>query len=168
MLKKCTWMHPRFKHWHLIDYIIVQQSWPEGRVSHQGDAKCRMPNRSSPRPLSAQHPFRKMLRGNCVLANSTQAQARQSSSMTCSSNLRVMTSQLTHHLKHSGTTSRILFCRLAQESLGFSSKKNQDWFDENDKEIQELLAEKRSAHQANYLAHPSCSHEEGSLPPHLQ
>ena len=43
----------------------------------------------------------------------------------------------------------------SEEVLGFSTKKNKDWFDENDKEIQQLLAKKRSAHQA-HLAQPSC------------
>lgn len=41
------------------------------------------------------------------------------------------------------------------EVLGHAKKKNKDWFDENDKEIQQLLAKKRSAHQA-HLAQPSC------------
>jgi len=35
-------------------------------------------------------------------------------------------------------------------------KKNKDWFNESDQEIQQLLAKKRSAHQA-HLAQPSCS-----------
>ena len=43
----------------------------------------------------------------------------------------------------------------SEEMLGFTTKKNKEWFDENNEEIQKLLAEKRSAHQA-HLAHPSC------------
>ena len=39
--------------------------------------------------------------------------------------------------------------------LGFTTKKNKDWFDENNQEIQELLAKKRSSHQ-DQLAQPSC------------
>ncbi|XP_069764561.1 uncharacterized protein [Narcine bancroftii] len=42
-----------------------------------------------------------------------------------------------------------------EEVLGFSSRKNKDWFDENSQEIQELLAKKRAAHQA-HLTKPSC------------
>ena len=39
--------------------------------------------------------------------------------------------------------------------LGLSTKKNKDWFDKNNHEIQDLLAKKRSAHQ-DHLAQPSC------------
>ena len=42
-----------------------------------------------------------------------------------------------------------------EEILGFSSKKNKDWFNENNQEIQELLAKKRFGHQAD-LVQPSC------------
>lgn len=38
--------------------------------------------------------------------------------------------------------------------LGFATKKNRDWFNENNEGIQELLVKKRSAHQA-HLAQPS-------------
>ena len=40
------------------------------------------------------------------------------------------------------------------EVLGFSMKKNKNWFDENDQEIQQLLGRKKSVHQA-HLAQPS-------------
>ncbi|XP_037780222.1 uncharacterized protein LOC119576642 [Penaeus monodon] len=43
----------------------------------------------------------------------------------------------------------------SEEVLGFTTKRNKDWFDENNQEIQELLTKKRSAHQA-HLAQPSC------------
>ena len=37
--------------------------------------------------------------------------------------------------------------------VGLSTRKHQDWFDEEDKEIQELLEKKRSCHN-NLLAKP--------------
>ena len=40
------------------------------------------------------------------------------------------------------------------DSLGPVSRKHQDWFDENDKEIQELLEEKHQKHKA-YLSDTS-------------
>ena len=43
----------------------------------------------------------------------------------------------------------------SEKVLGFTTKKNKDSFDENNQEIQELLAKKRSSHQA-HLAQPSC------------
>ncbi|XP_076046020.1 uncharacterized protein LOC143028169 [Oratosquilla oratoria] len=41
-----------------------------------------------------------------------------------------------------------------EEVLGYTKKENKDWY-ENDKEIQDLLAKKRAAHQA-HLAQPTC------------
>ena len=45
--------------------------------------------------------------------------------------------------------------KTSEEVLGYSKKKNQDWFDENEMEIQDLLAKKKAAHQA-HLAQPTC------------
>ena len=40
-------IHPRFKNWHLIDYVIVRRR-DRRDVSHQGRMWCRMLDRSSP------------------------------------------------------------------------------------------------------------------------
>ena len=45
--------------------------------------------------------------------------------------------------------------QISEGVLGFTTKKNKDWSDENKQEIQELLAKKRSSNQA-HLAQPSC------------
>ena len=50
---------------------------------------------------------------------------------------------------------KFLIAMASEEVLGFASKKNKDWFDENNQEIQELLAKKRSALQA-HRAQPGC------------
>ena len=43
----------------------------------------------------------------------------------------------------------------SEEIIGFTTRKNIDWFDENDAVILELLAKRWSAHQA-HLSQPSC------------
>ena len=45
--------------------------------------------------------------------------------------------------------------KTSEEVLGHTKKKNKDWFDENNKEIQDLLSKTRAAHQA-HLAQPTC------------
>ena len=45
--------------------------------------------------------------------------------------------------------------KISEEVLGHTKKKKKDWFDENNKEIQDLLSKKRIAHQA-HLAQPTC------------
>ena len=53
------------------------------------------------------------------------------------------------------TCLRTAILQTSAEVLGFFTKKNKDWFDENDHELQELLARKRRAHLA-HLAQSSC------------
>ena len=45
--------------------------------------------------------------------------------------------------------------KTSTDILDHTKKKNRDWFDENDKEIQDLLTEKRAAHQGHH-AQPTC------------
>ena len=45
--------------------------------------------------------------------------------------------------------------KTSEEVLGHTKKKNKDWLDENDKEIQDLLSKKMAAHQV-HLAQPTC------------
>lgn len=52
--------------------------------------------------------------------------------------------------------------QVSEETLGFSTGKNKAWFDENNQEIQELLAKKRSAHQA-HLAQPTRPLKKGAF-----
>lgn len=52
------------------------------------------------------------------------------------------------------------------EVLGFSSRKNKDWFDDNHVEIQELLMRKRSTHQA-HLTQPACPVKKACVPFHM-
>ena len=50
----------------------------------------------------------------------------------------------------------------AEDVLGYTTRKNKDWFDENNQEIQELLTQKRSAHQA-HLAQSSCPEKKAAF-----
>ncbi len=44
----------------------------------------------------------------------------------------------------------------AAETLGYTTRKHQDWFDDNNKEIRELLKAKNDAHSAS-LRSPGCT-----------
>ena len=52
--------------------------------------------------------------------------------------------------------------KTAEEVLGYLKRKNRDWFDENNLQIQQLLSKKRSAHQA-YLAQPSSTKKKAAF-----
>ena len=95
---KTSWMHPRSKHWHLIDYVIVR------RTDRQ-----------------------------VVRVTKTMCGAE------CWTDHRLVVSKLNLRIQHSS----------AATTLGHPSRKHQDWFDENDDEIQRLLEEKYQLHNAH-------------------
>ncbi|GFR83781.1 hypothetical protein ElyMa_002401100 [Elysia marginata] len=50
----------------------------------------------------------------------------------------------------------------SEVTLGYTKRLHRDWFDENNQEVQDLLAQKRAAHQA-HLAQPSCTAKKASF-----
>ena len=158
---KTTWMHPRSKHWHLLDYVLVRQRDHRDvlhtRVMPSAEChtdhrlvRCKLNLHFKPKLKRGGPPRRRLQVGGLKSAevradfqSNLQSKLEDSDSLTdpCPETLWA-------HLKTA-------ILQSSEEVLGFSTKKNKDWFDENDKEIQQLLAKKRSAHQA-HLAQPSC------------
>ena len=156
---KTTWMHPRSKHWHLIDYILVRQKdirdVMQTRVMPSAD--CHTDHRLVRSKLRLH--FKPSQKRTGICRKKFRIEKFQSAEITAAfqSNLqaKLETSddltdpcRLWDHMK-----SAIL--QSSEEILGFSKKKNRDWFDENNSEILDLLSRKRSAHQS-HLALPSC------------
>ena len=158
---KTTWMHPRSKHWHLLDYVLVRQRDHRDvlhtRVMPSAEChtdhrlvRCKLNLHFKPKLKRGGPPRRRLQVGGLKSAevradfqSNLQSKLEDSDSLTDS-----CPETLWAHLKTA-------ILQSSEEVLGFSTKKNKDWFDENDKEIQQLLAKKRSAHQA-HLAQPSC------------
>jgi exonuclease III len=158
---KTTWMHPRSKHWHLLDYILVRQRdlndvlltrvMPSAechtdhrlvrcklKLSFKPKPKKRGPNKKKFHLAMLRHPqveadFQAGLEATLVNSNNTPCTTPES---------------LWNQLKTA-------VLQTSEAILGFTAKKNKDWFDENDTVILELLSKKRSAHQA-HLSQPSC------------
>ena len=164
---KTSWQHPRSKHWHLLDYVIVRQSgrkdvlitramrgadcWTDHRL-----IRCKL--HLSIRPL---HPRRRPSRKlNCNTLKNPETSASFKDTVTAK--LRNLSSPLdtedtTAESKWKGFHTAVY--ESAIEVVGFSRKRNQDWFDENAADIHNLLSEKRHAHDA-LLSNPhSQSHK---------
>ncbi|KAL0153663.1 hypothetical protein M9458_051028 [Cirrhinus mrigala] len=160
--RKTTWMHPRSKHWHLIDYVLVRQNDRSDvlhtRVMPSAEChtdhclvRCKLRLHFKPKPKKyAGAPKKKLdiasLQCDAVKANfqaDLQCRLEDKIDPTDSS-----PETLWDQLKTAIGKSSIAV-------LGFVSKRNKDWFDENNEEIQALLSRKRVAHQA-HLAQPSC------------
>lgn len=158
---KTTWMHPRSKHWHLLDYVLVRQQDLKDvlntRVMPSAEChtdhrllRCKLKLQFKPKPKKKGNPTKKLNVGSLcreeVKAKFQTDLQQKLAESPCIDDPTPDT--LWENLK-----SAIL--KTSEEVLGHTKKKNKDWFDENDEEIQDLLAKKRAAHQA-HLAQPTC------------
>ena len=149
-----SWMSPRSKHWHLLDFIIVRQSdksdvsitkaipvsttWSDHRLLlSKLSIKLRLQHKKSsssvPKKLNVSH------------LNLVEKQAILKQSIINSlENIPI-------HQRNSVETYWESFkdsvYNTSAEVLGFTRRSHQDWFDENDKEIQPLLDSLHSAHK---------------------
>lgn len=153
-------MHPRSKHWHLIDYVLVRQrdlrDVLHTRVMPSADChtdhrlvSCKLRLHFKPKPSKGGPPKKKFKLDKLQSAEvkaGFQAGIQSRLENVCPEELspKTLLSQL-----------KIAILQTSGEVLGFTTNKNKDWFDENNQESQELLAKKRSAHQA-HLAQLSC------------
>ena len=161
---KTSWMHPRSKHWHLIDYVITRKQdrqdvvitralrgadcWTDHRLIRSiMRLRVRPPVRKRP---SAKHinraPFadpqcRSVLRG--ALATALEAVPVNSDD----------TSRDAITAEWDSISSALL--DTTTSVFGVSRRKHQDWFDENALQIRELLNQKNNAHKAA-IDNPSC------------
>lgn len=151
---KTTWMHPRSKHWHLLDYVITRKKdrqdvcvtkamcgaecWTDHRLVI---SKLRLHIRPKRRPQGKKPP-RKLNTSKLKVGS------------TVDDLIRDLNSKLTD--LHFGNASieeewaalRDLVYNASLDLLGPATRKHQDWFDENDEAIQELLQEKHRLHLA--------------------
>ncbi|KAI4807948.1 hypothetical protein KUCAC02_027720, partial [Chaenocephalus aceratus] len=162
---KTSWMHPRSKHWHLIDYVIVRRSdirdvhvtramrgaecWTDYRLIM---AKVHMQVRP---PLRLQGPRRRRL--DCTHLENPDARNEFRCSLAeklGGMELSLSSSENTMDQKWNSISSALY--EAAAQTIGYKSKNHQDWFDENSETIHDLLKDMHRAHQAT-LKSPSSS-----------
>lgn len=159
---KTSWMHPRSKHWHLLDYIIVRRAdlrdvhvtramrgaecWTDHRMI-MATLKLRI------RPASRlRKPTKRRL--HCARLEEVEI----CNTLRCS--LANQLENIDSLLGMEGTTTdkwSTLSSSLheaAAQSIGYSRKRHQDWFDENSTHITNLLDNMHKAHKA-LLNNPS-------------
>jgi exonuclease III len=165
---KTTWMHPRSKHWHLIDYIIVRQRDLKDvlhtRVMRSAEChtdhrlvRCKLNFYLKPRSKQGRTIKRKLQIKNLLSEDVKENFQTSLHSRLEKPNLPpdLPPEEMWNHIKAA-------ILQTSEEILGFTTKKHKDWFDENNQTIQELLASKRSAYQA-HLAQPSCPQKKAAF-----
>ena len=160
---KTSWMHPRSRHWHLIDYVIVRAKgrqdvrvtkamcgndcWTDHRLII---SKMKFLIQTKKRP-QGQKMAKKL--NDSKLKNHQIAQELQS----------LMDSKLTQRqpdqlsIEDQWASFKDSTYSSALEVLGPLTRNHQDWFDENDAEIQKLLEEKHQLLRAHQNDPSSCS-----------
>ena len=149
---KTSWMHPRSKHWHLIDFVIVRQKdrrdvrvtksmcgadcWTDHRL-----IISKMNIRILPKRCPQGKPAPKRLN-----VGSLKKQA-VSTELTETLEERAQHIQISDNVEESWESFRNTVYVAAYETLGPTKRKNQDWFDENDEEVTKLLEEKHRLHR---------------------
>ena len=154
---KTTWMHPRSKSWHLLDYVIVRRrdvkdvlitramrgadGWTDHRL-----VRTILQLRIRP-PMRRQAP-KKRININAL----HQAEKRVALQEELSNCLTIPdlsnTPATTETLTASWDKISDLLLDTSRRILGTTARRNRDWFDEQAEDIHHLLEEKRKAHQA--------------------
>ena len=151
---KTTWMHPRSKHWHMLDYVITRQRdvcevhltrvmrgtdcWSDHRL-----VRCDVALNLCPPKRRCAHSRRKKL-DVCKLKMpevKTQLQCKLSESLSRDPELQTTIDEDWEDIKD--TT-----YKQAAEVLGFKCGRHQDWFDEQDVEARTLLDVMHTTHLA--------------------
>ena len=158
--RKTSWVQPRSKHWHLIDYVIVRRKEREDvRVTKtMCGAVCWTDHRLFVSKLNlriqpVRRPQGKKVPKKLDVSKLKQDSKRQAFVNDLCSRLDAL-EHSSEDVDENWTVFRDTVHSSAMDSLGSVSRKHQYWFDENDKEIQGLLEEEHQKHKA-YLRNTS-------------
>ncbi|KAK7010182.1 craniofacial development protein 2 [Biomphalaria glabrata] len=146
--KRTSWIHPRSKIWHQIDFIIVRQSdrqdvkvtkalcgadcWTDHRLILSKLKICIKPLR---RPQECKHAKR------LDVGKLTNPDIKQGLINKLDSEIKTL--HMNKDVKNSWNKLRNSVYSLASNTLGQPKRKHQDWFDENNVQIEQLLTHKQ-------------------------
>ncbi|CAJ0940211.1 unnamed protein product [Ranitomeya imitator] len=167
--KKTSWMHPRSRHWHLIDYIIARKrDEMDFRVTKaMCGADCWTDHRlivskRRLRILPARRPQgQKTTNRLNIYKLQNKRIAREFANDLDGRLLNILLADEIG-IEEQWTILRDAVYNTALEHLGSATRNNQDWFDENDEEIKTLLEEKHQRYKV-YQNDPTSLAKKGAF-----
>ena len=156
-MHKTSWMHPRSKHWHLIDYVIVRRrDLNEVQITRaMHGAECSIDHRliRSTLWLNVRPPARRQRPGhklnvhaahNPNIREELRYAIDRSLSNISTTTILNCTSNLT--MEWQAISSALLSA--SQSTIGNMERRHQAWFDDNATDIRSLIHDKNAAHDA--------------------
>ncbi|XP_078576149.1 uncharacterized protein LOC144861905 [Branchiostoma floridae x Branchiostoma japonicum] len=155
-MHKTTWMHPRSKRWHMLDYVLVRQlDRKDVKITRvmrgaQGWTDHRMVRTRL--EIHIKKHARKNAHAGKLNTRALEDSGKREELQTA------LASRLTHALEDLTADTELLTTAweavastlntTARQVLGTTTKRNRDWFDEQREDIHTLLREQHSAHAA--------------------
>jgi exonuclease III len=157
--KRTSWMHPRSKQWHLIDYVIVRQQdlkdikiteamrgadcWTDHRM-----IRCKVSLQLQPQHRKTAPKPPRRLNTNC-LRNPAKCKELSDNINNALTNLGPPNTD--NDINKEWELLRDVVYKTSFDTLGAAKRKHQDWFDDNDEEIQHLLKKKQQLFEESLM-----------------
>ena len=156
-MHKTSWMHPRSKHWHLIDYVIVR---------HRDMNEVQITRAMRRAVYSTDHRLIRSTLRLTVRPPALRQKPRHKLNVHAAHNKNIreeLRSAIAQSLYHISTTTRLnctfyltmewqalssALLTASQSTLGNMERRHQDWFDDNATDIRSLIQDKNAAHDA--------------------
>ena len=148
---KTTWMHPRSKDWHMIDYVITKRrDRNDFKSTRSFHTTCYLSDHALIRSKAQVRIDRRRVkkssapkRINTLPLKSADQQARLAEEIDAA----LETVDISSDIESSWKALREATHSTSLEVLGLPIRKHQDWFDENNKEVQSLIQKMHSSHK---------------------
>lgn len=153
---KTTWMHPRSKHWHLLDYILTRQTDQsdvlDTRVMRGAD--CSTDHNMVCSKLVFKIQKKHMKTGNKATKKLNVGRLRNRQmreELELKMNEKIEELEIKGEITEQWETLKRVALKTAEEVLGKPQRRHQDWFSEDDEELNRLL-EKRNVARIRVLS----------------
>ena len=157
---KTTWMHPRSKHWHMLDYVIVRRrdrrdvnitralrgsGWLSDHLLVRSIMKLQvtLPERRQRQPQTRKLNVKALADADKI----KELGEGLKSHITINCDTAGDNPEEATDIENLWKSFRDSTLNVATDVLGFVKRKHQDWFDENDEEIEPLLSAMHAAHR---------------------